>query len=265
MTGVSETTLRAWERRHGFLAPGHVPGEHRRYSRRDVDLVIRVAEDRERGVPLAEAIRLATTGERQAEGALFGPLRRALPRLHVETMAKAKLINLSHALEDEIYSRAEPGLLAAGFQRVRFYAAARERWGDLSRGAHVSFVLADFERRRVSGRPPAELPLPADSPLHREWVLVWDGPGAGACLVARERPGQHGTADRDRVFDSIWSVEPEAVRHVSRALCAVAEVADAGVGRSANECLDSFSPPLARTQLAVGSAIAARALARGRA
>jgi MerR family transcriptional regulator, light-induced transcriptional regulator len=260
MSGVTEATLRAWERRHGFLAPGRDPGQHRRYSPRDVDAVVRVAEARERGVALAEAIRAATP-DGARHGALLGPLRRALPRLHVEAMPKSALIRLSHSIEDEVHSHAEPGLLAGGFQRKRFFDPARDRWRDLAAAAQVAFVLADFPRRRTAGRPPAELPLPGDSPLRQEWVLVWDGPDAGACLVAREFPGQDG-ADRDRVFDAVWSVDPEAVRHVSRALASIAGLIDESVGARAEECLDSFAPPTARSQLAVGAAIAARALSR---
>ena len=38
-TGVSEGTLRMWERRHGFPVPERLSSGHRRYSESDVELV----------------------------------------------------------------------------------------------------------------------------------------------------------------------------------------------------------------------------------
>ena len=42
MVGVSTDTIRAWERRHGVLAPGRTSARHRRYGMEDVETLRRV-------------------------------------------------------------------------------------------------------------------------------------------------------------------------------------------------------------------------------
>ena len=44
MTGLSTHTIRAWERRHGALAPLRTAARQRRYSREDVDFLLRVKQ-----------------------------------------------------------------------------------------------------------------------------------------------------------------------------------------------------------------------------
>ena len=44
MTGLSTHTIRAWERRHGALAPSRTATRQRRYSREEVDFLLRVKQ-----------------------------------------------------------------------------------------------------------------------------------------------------------------------------------------------------------------------------
>jgi PAS domain S-box-containing protein len=44
MTGLSTHTLRAWERRYGALEPARTAARQRRYSREDVDFLLRVKQ-----------------------------------------------------------------------------------------------------------------------------------------------------------------------------------------------------------------------------
>ncbi|WP_285690976.1 MerR family transcriptional regulator [Actinoplanes sp. NBRC 103695] len=57
--GVAVTTLRTWHQRYGLGPTGHESGKHRRYTRRDVAAVTVMAQLTARGVPAAEAARLA--------------------------------------------------------------------------------------------------------------------------------------------------------------------------------------------------------------
>jgi DICT domain-containing protein len=65
--------------------------------------------------------------------------------------------------------------------------------------------------------------LPADAPMRREWAVVCDAADHPAVLTAWELPGQSTVADRDRLFESIWTVEPGAVRDAARACAQVAQ------------------------------------------
>ena len=72
-TGVSETTLRAWERRYALLRPERSEGGFRLYADDDVARVRSMREHLGRGVSAAEAARLAldepaTSGVGPAEG-----------------------------------------------------------------------------------------------------------------------------------------------------------------------------------------------------
>ena len=52
-----------------------------------------------------------------------------------------------------------------------------------------------------------EVPIGRDHPLACEWAIVCDAPGFSACLAGRERQ-----VTGERVFEVLWSVEPEVVR-----------------------------------------------------
>lgn len=84
-TGVSETTLRAWERRYALLRPERSGGGFRLYADDDVARVRSMQEHLERGVSASQAARLAldeprTNGVAPAEG-LVNDLSAALEAL----------------------------------------------------------------------------------------------------------------------------------------------------------------------------------------
>ena len=84
-TGVSETTLRAWERRYALLRPGRSEGGFRLYADDDVARVRSMQEHLGRGVSASEAARLAldepeTSGVAPVEG-LANELSAALEAL----------------------------------------------------------------------------------------------------------------------------------------------------------------------------------------
>jgi MerR family transcriptional regulator, light-induced transcriptional regulator len=64
--------------------------------------------------------------------------------------------------------------------------------------------------------PVAEIPVPEDSPLRREWSLVCDAPDLPACVTGWEHLGQDGCRDADRIFEVMWSVDPQVVRTAAR-------------------------------------------------
>jgi DICT domain-containing protein len=221
-TGVAEGTLRMWERRHGFPLPERLPGGHRRYSEEQVDLVQRVVAARAAGLSLTAAIERATRESDAPSASLFATFRRRWPELEPRTIPKRLLEALSHAIEDESLSRAERPLLFASFQRAEFYNRERLRFRALSHGSQLAVVFADFRSARVPRDAPAEIPVDQTHPLTREWVIVCDAPRHGVCLAGWEPPGSgFGRADRERVFETIWSVEPEVVRDAARVCAAI--------------------------------------------
>jgi DICT domain-containing protein len=53
--------------------------------------------------------------------------------------------------------------------------------------------------------------------------VICDAAEHPAALTAWELPGQSTVADRDRLFESIWTVEPGAVREAARVCAQVAQ------------------------------------------
>ncbi|MBA2507046.1 MAG: MerR family transcriptional regulator [Thermoleophilaceae bacterium] len=242
-TGLSEATLRMWETRHGFPDPARRPSGHRRYSERDVELIAQVMADRDAGMSIKAAVERARRSVAEPESSIYAGLRRRRPDITPYLLPKATLIALSHAIEDECCARAERAVLFASFQRERFYRDAKERWRELARTADEAVVFADFPK---AGRPeqdgPLEVPLASNAPLGREWSLVCDAPEYAACLSAWEIPGQEASADSEREFETIWTVEPELVREGARIALGLAEQAGAEVAASVADRLESPTP-----------------------
>jgi DICT domain-containing protein len=242
-TGVTQAALRMWESRYGFPVPHRLPSGHRRNEEAQVDLIRRVARDRDSGLSLKAAIERVRSAAAPPEESIFAGLRRRRPDLIPYTLPKRTLIGLSHAIEDECAARAERPLLFGSFQRERFYRAAEARWRDLARTAEIAIVFADFPKRRSPKGAPVEVPLERGDPLGREWSLVCDAPGYAACLSAWEPPGQDGVPDGDRVLETIWCVEPAVVREAARISTGIAARSAPDLVAPIEHRLDATPPP----------------------
>ena len=228
-TGVATATLRMWETRHGFPTPSRLDSGHRRYDERDVDLVREVQRRRASGTRLEVAIasvRLREAAHDSGPGvpSVFAALRRLHPHLQPRRLRKSTLLALSWAIEDECLARAGRARVFGAFQQERFYRAAQERWRELARVARSTVVLADLTREPDPVPGTTFVHLPPDAPMRREWAVVCDAAEHPAVLTAWELPGQSAVADRDRLFESVWTVEPGAVRDAARACAQVAQL-----------------------------------------
>lgn len=227
-TGVATATLRMWETRHGFPTPSRLDSGHRRYDERDVDLVREVQRRRASGTRLEVAIasvRLREAAHDSGPGvpSVFAALRRLHPQLQPRRLRKSTLLALSWAIEDECLARAGRARVFGAFQQERFYRAAQERWRELARVARSTVVLADLTREPDPVPGTTFVHLPPDAPMRREWAVVCDAADHPAVLTAWELPGQSAVADRDRLFESVWTVEPGAVRDAARTCAQVAQ------------------------------------------
>ena len=67
------------------------------------------------------------------------------------------------------------------------------------------------------------VPVPATALLRREWTLVCQARDYPACLSGWEIPGQSGTADADRQFEAVWTLDPRPVRDAALICARLAE------------------------------------------
>jgi MerR family transcriptional regulator, light-induced transcriptional regulator len=258
-TSLTEGTLRAWERRYGFPQPQREPSGHRRYAPEEVERILRVVAERERGIALPAAIERARLAPSRVPS-LFAQLRERRPDLQPMTVRKRHLTPLARAIEEESAARAERALLIGCFQREHFYRQSEARWRELCAGAEGAFVFADFERLRQPRGAPAELPVDRSHPVTREWALICAAPEHGVCMVAWEPPGRTRPGDQ-REFELLLSVEPAVVREAAETAAALAAPLAPEVAEKSRRYLEQLAPPRAESQLRLSSSITARLLA----
>ncbi len=257
-TGVAPATLRMWEQRHGFPVPMRLASGHRRYRATDVVVVEDVLRRREEGVRLDIAIEQAVARfleqARPAPSSVFAELGRRHPQLAAHRLRKTSLIALSWAIEDEFCAKATRPHLFGAFQRPEFYAPSLPRWRELARVARSAHVFADFAGSDPvapgDSTGPVEVALAGDAPLRREWVVVCDSAELSAALAAWELPGQDDVPDRDRVFEAVWTVDPEAVRDAARVCAAMARHAGAP---DAASVADELAAPVHQVRADLGA------------
>ncbi len=241
LTGVAEATLRVWERRHGTPAPQRLSNGHRRYSRSDVETITAACEHSRAGMSVGAALRLARSAdtrppEMPEPKSIFATLLEARPDLQVQAMDPQLLARISHAIEDECMARACPGLLIGAFQREHVYRRVQKRWLELAASMRTTIAMADFSRGSVLSSGPSEIRFSAHSPLTREWALIAP-PG---CVLGRERTPSE-LDHPSRIFDAIWSPEPDVVHHAAR--LALRLVEDEELTRRASEALGPAPRP----------------------
>jgi MerR family transcriptional regulator, light-induced transcriptional regulator len=233
-TGLAAGTIRMWEQRYGFPVPDRTASGYRRYRPYDVETLRRVQAYRATGLSMTAAIERA----REAAGAsdlpsLYAAIAATAHGASPQVLRKPTLEALSRAIEHETLAHAAAPVLVGAFQRERFYRPIEARWRRMAAHADAAVVFADFDGTRRPPGAPVELPIARGDALGNEWALIVDAPGFAACLAGWERPeagSPGGGADRDRRFETIWTLDPEATRRAARAATRLAASIDAASG-----------------------------------
>jgi DICT domain-containing protein len=208
---------------------------------------------------MGAAIARATVGRPPPAPSIFATVRDRVPDLQPQPMAKAGVLAISRAIEDEHCARAGTGLLLGSFQRVRHYRQSEARWRELARTVELAVALADFRAGRVRRRAPIEVPVARDHQLGREWVLIANSVSARACLAAWEVPASRPVPDHARRFEVVWSFDAAAVHAATVAAAGVLELLAPRVAARIPPA--SLEPPRpGAADLRFGSALAARAV-----
>ncbi len=251
-TGLTPAVLRMWETRYGFPVPHRLPSGHRRFTESHVDQIAQVLRRRGAGIRLDIAIAEAAATRAPGPPSVFAELRRNHPRLAPYRLKKSTLLALSWALEDEVCATAESPVLFASFQTAAYFQPSVARWEELARVARSTMVFADFDSAVTDGdATPIRVPLPKDSPLRREWTIICDSVENTACLSAWELPGQTTVPERHRLFESVWTVDPRAVRDAARVCARVA--AENGIAAAAPLLYELATDPAARVSDPAGT------------
>ncbi len=251
-TQLSPAVLRMWESRYGFPEPRRLDSGHRRYTSSDVKLVHQVLRHKDAGTRLEVAIADALMSRATESLSIFAELRRRHPSLTPLRVRKPTLVALSWAIEDECCAVADRPVLFGAFQRPEFYFPSAPRWRELARIARSAIVFADhWEDAAADEDGPLQVTLGPRAPLRREWSVVCDAKDSTACLAAWELPGQSAVPDRQRVFETVWTVDATAVRSAARVAAGIA--ADAGTAGADHLLHELAGPPDPRATSAAGA------------
>jgi DICT domain-containing protein len=224
-TGLAAGTIRMWEQRYGVPVPSRTASGYRVYSDEDVELLRRAVAFRERGLSVSAALeRAGTFGTPTDRPSIFGAIASSGAPVRPRSLHKRTLTAISHAIEDEAIARAAGPVVFGAFQRERNYRAVQHRYERIALTADATVVFADFPAPRVEEGMPAEVPIAPDAALGSEWAVVIDAPGYAACLLAWELPQRADARvpDRERRFESLWTMDPLVVRQAALVSCALA-------------------------------------------
>ena len=233
-TGIAAGTIRMWEQRYGFPEPERTTAGYRLYSEEDVEALRRVLALRERGLSVPAAVERAR-GDRHGHGPAVA-VRRA--RRAATSRSRSQLLTQADAARDLARDRGRGDVARGGARRVRRLPARAQ----LPRGrAPLPRDGAHRRRRRRVRRlrracdaregEIAEVPLEAGDALGNEWAVVIDAPGYSACLLAWEHPRSAAPVpDRERTFETLWTLDPRMVRRAAEVGASLARRADEALG-----------------------------------
>jgi DICT domain-containing protein len=246
-TGLAAGTIRMWEQRYGAPIPSRTASGYRMYGEEDVDLLRRAVAFRERGLSVPAALDRARSFRSPTDRpSIFGAIASGEAATRPQILRKRTLLAISRAIEDEALARAAGPVVFAAFQTERNYRTVQHRYERIAHNADATVVFADFEAPRVMDGMPSEVPVSRRDALGNEWAVVIDAPGYAACLLAWEQPRrpEAQVADRDRLFETMWTLDPRIVREAAQVSCSLA-------ARSCPELAERVEALLADRPLAV--------------
>jgi diguanylate cyclase (GGDEF)-like protein len=135
---------------------------------------------------------------------------------------KQQLVHISTHLETQSKEDGQASVLLAGFQKKEFFTgAARERYRQLAKSNALTVVVAEGVHR--IDEPAYHVgPIPSDSRLGAEWMVIVVNPNRAAAFVAHDC-GDTGP-DEQRRFDFIYTHDRGAV--IDAARCFIHDLTD---------------------------------------
>lgn len=173
LTGVSGTTLRAWERRYGLLKPARTPKGHRLYSSDDIDLIKEVVRLMKQGHAIGEVVRiLRNPGADEQNSRISEPHWEG----YQQRMLKA-IANFDEQGLDRAYSELlslYPVDMVTGQVVIPVLESLGQRWQQREAGIAEEHFFSAFLRNKLGAR------------LHHE-----AGRSRGSRIVVSCLPGEY--------------------------------------------------------------------------
>ena len=232
-TGIAAGTIRMWEQRYGFPEPERTSAGYRLYGEDDVEALRRVLALRERGLSVPAAVDRVRGADMATDrpslfGALAGGDQPVGSQILIQADAARDLARdrgRGDVARGVAASCSAPSSASATTARS---STATARW----RAPPTPSSCSPTSRASARGGAIAEVPLEAGAALGNEWAVVIDAPGYSACLLAWEQPavGDARVPDRERTFETLWTLDPRMVRRAAEVGGALARRADDALG-----------------------------------
>ena len=181
LTGVSPVTLRAWERRYGWIRPPRTPKGHRLYSHEHIELIRRVLALVERGVAIGQVGPLLEQREARPQRPQ-GPSRE-----YLDSMAAA-ISRFDERELDRLYDQAlsfHPVHHVTRHVLLPLLEQLGERWRTLPGGIGEEHFFAMYMRNKLGARLQHRMRY-ADGPLLAAACLPGELHEIGLMLFALE-------------------------------------------------------------------------------
>ena len=150
LTGVNAVTLRAWERRYGFIRPLRTAKGHRLYTHAHVELIRRVLGLVERGVPISQVGKLVDAAPESGPAAdVPGAWRDYFDRM------TAAIVHLDEPELDQTYDEALSVHSIDNVTRhliLPLLVHLGERWKDIAGAVAEEHFLAMYLRSKLGAR-----------------------------------------------------------------------------------------------------------------
>jgi DICT domain-containing protein len=154
---------------------------------------------------------------------VFDRLQQALgEQVSAVSLTKASLVHLSHCAEGLILKHRLPAMIFTGFQESSHWHKETQRYREL---ANITKQITIF----AGGKLPPELDtqllqvtLANDDPMRQEWVLVVLSDELSLVLAGQDSL-QPTKQEAERLFDVLWSFQPQAVQTTLNSLEGIVE------------------------------------------
>jgi hypothetical protein len=108
----------------------------------------------------------------------------------------------------------------------------------------LAIVFADFaSNSNPGGNRPVLIKLPGDGAMLREWTVLSYASDRAALLSGWEIPGPP-VPDGQRLFETLWSVDPQVVRDAGLAAAGLVAPTEPELARRVTDLLGEPAPPV---------------------
>ena len=155
--------------------------------------------------------------------------------------SKSTLVDLSHSIEETFIGHHLRGVLFTGFQESRHWQQEIERYQQISRYAEQVCIFSGHPLPVESLYGEIRITLPDNTPLRQEWFVIALTEHF-CCVLAGLDSLAPATHESRRMFDTIWSFDPDVITPIMQMLSLLVEDVRPEKAAHIQQALDHYPP-----------------------